>query len=217
MYGLFQFYIVIHNDIASAKPLWKVIAVKFVVFFSFWQSIALSALDNFGVLHGGQYWTADNLADLIQSFLLIAAFLHIKAFSHHEFMRSGSEGLPDKSQRTPILKSMINALSPMDILKDIIFAPKEVRVYNQRKREKKTRRKLDEFKDEFEDDRISMVDMNSPRVGHLGGESESEDEDYGSGGGLSSMKGHKAVGSMEPLNSGVGGKDSRDNSGFSIG
>ncbi|KAI8619592.1 organic solute transporter subunit alpha/Transmembrane protein, partial [Chytriomyces sp. MP71] len=91
MYALILYYIVIHHEIPEQKPLWKFIAVKFVVFFSFWQSIVISILDSIGLIKGTSAWSADNTSSLIESFLVsfemvVASLIHLYAFSHKDHL-----------------------------------------------------------------------------------------------------------------------------------
>ncbi|KAI9103739.1 organic solute transporter Ostalpha-domain-containing protein [Phlyctochytrium arcticum] len=167
MYGLFTFYVVVHHDIASYKPLWKVIAVKFIIFFTFWQGIVLDALVAIGVIEGHSgYYSSENATDLIQSFLtcaemVIAAGLHVKAFSAADFRVEGG-------QRTRVGPAMVDALSPLHILRDITAAPGDVRAQRRRRKEKKRNRILNEFGDAFED-KVSMVDVELEPMGGGGG------------------------------------------------
>ena len=43
MYCLIQFYIQLRGDLAEHSPLLKVIAIKLVIFLSFWQTVSLSS------------------------------------------------------------------------------------------------------------------------------------------------------------------------------
>ncbi|KAJ1561212.1 hypothetical protein HK405_004593 [Cladochytrium tenue] len=90
MYALILFYIVIHHEIAERKPFWKFVAVKFVVFFSFWQAIVLDVLDRAGALPSTTSLSADSTSELIQSFLvctemLAATFIHMYAFPAQDY------------------------------------------------------------------------------------------------------------------------------------
>ena len=40
MYFLIQFYYQIRNDISNQKPFLKLLAIKLVIFFSFWQTVS---------------------------------------------------------------------------------------------------------------------------------------------------------------------------------
>jgi len=91
MYTLITFYFTIRTDLVEYKPILKFLSVKFVIFFSFWQSVFVSVLAYFHVVHETEYWTVDNVSSGIQNFLIciemvIAALLHFKAFDYREYI-----------------------------------------------------------------------------------------------------------------------------------
>jgi hypothetical protein len=103
MYGLVLFYVVVHDDISEHKPLAKFIVVKFVIFFSFWQAVAISMGVSMGLIEETESYTTANIATSIQSFLvcvemLIAAIMHKTAFSYEPFIPN-----EDRSAKTPLL------------------------------------------------------------------------------------------------------------------
>ncbi|TPX43741.1 hypothetical protein SeMB42_g04610 [Synchytrium endobioticum] len=184
MYGLLEFYIVIHHDIAEHNPFYKILAVKLVVFFSFWQSIVLSILEALGLLSADN-WSADSLSDLIQSFLvclemLIAAFLHIYAFSHREFV-------PSPPMKTPIWVGFKDAVWPSDIMSDIKAAPLDVRKQARRRKDKKARRKMEAVNGDDFADGVSLNDVDLEGMGssfyelHSSSSSEGESDEEAGG------------------------------------
>ena len=50
MYCILQFYWQVRNSIAQYRPVWKVVAIKLVIFLSFWQTIMVSFLSSAGVI-----------------------------------------------------------------------------------------------------------------------------------------------------------------------
>jgi uncharacterized membrane-anchored protein len=46
MYCLIQFYIQLKDDLAEHNPLLKVLAIKLVIFLSFWQTVSSSSSPN---------------------------------------------------------------------------------------------------------------------------------------------------------------------------
>ena len=44
MYCLIQFYIQLRSDLAEHSPLLKVVAIKLVIFLSFWQTVGQSGI-----------------------------------------------------------------------------------------------------------------------------------------------------------------------------
>ncbi|KAJ3287512.1 hypothetical protein HDU79_005657 [Rhizoclosmatium sp. JEL0117] len=150
MSALIQFYLVIHHEIPAHDPLWKFIAVKFVVFFSFWQSIVISILDQNNVIQGTVSWSADNTADLIENFLVsfemvVAAFIHLKAFGYMEYVptQAGPEGAATTLAGVPktrIGAGLYDTLNVTDIIHDIVVAPGEVREVKRMRKERHLRR-----------------------------------------------------------------------------
>jgi hypothetical protein len=106
-------------------------------------------------------WSSKNLADLIQAFLIclemvIAAYLHMKAFSHREFIE-------DLEQKTRVVKALWDALNPRDIYIDLMNAPTEFQEHKKRTIEKKSRQSLNHLKDEFDDD-IALIDVKTAKI-----------------------------------------------------
>ena len=83
--------------------------------------------------------------------MVIAAFLHMKAFSYEDFAG-------DLTHKTRVLVAFWDSLSPMDIYQELVNAPKAVKEHKKRTREKKSQQSLNHLAGEF-DDSISLVDM----------------------------------------------------------
>ncbi|TBU60568.1 organic solute transporter Ostalpha-domain-containing protein [Dichomitus squalens] len=107
MYCLLQLYMVVKVELAPQKPLLKLFAIKAVVFLTFWQATALSALTLFGLVKDTPYMTADNinigLGALLETFeMAVFACLHIKAFSYKPYVTGDT---------TPRFRSLVHAMS----------------------------------------------------------------------------------------------------------
>lgn len=93
MYFLIQFYVQLKGDLAEHKPLLKVIAIKLVIFLSFWQSVVLSILtsESLGpVLSPTKVLAYPDLMVGVPNLLLclemmLFAILHIFAFPYHPY------------------------------------------------------------------------------------------------------------------------------------
>ncbi|KAK3067940.1 hypothetical protein LTS18_000878, partial [Coniosporium uncinatum] len=137
MYGLIQFYIQLKDDIAHYKPFLKILCIKLVIFFSFWQTIIISFLSS----SDGPLKPTDKIAypDIkvgIPSVLLciemaIFAIMHIFAFSskpyHINKRASLSTAFPEPGVASNSslkyhggflgIKALFDAFNPWDIVK----------------------------------------------------------------------------------------------------
>lgn len=90
LYGLVLFYHAVHKLLLPFRPFEKFLSVKAVVFFSFWQGVALSLAIRIGVLHDVQGFSAREQATGLQDFLIcfemaVAAIAHYYVFSYTEY------------------------------------------------------------------------------------------------------------------------------------
>ena len=82
LYCLLLVYIALHEDLAPIQPFWKFASIKMVVFFSFWQGLAISILIKIGLLTDEDAWLQD-LAICIEMFF--AAYMLCVAFPSKEY------------------------------------------------------------------------------------------------------------------------------------
>lgn len=97
MYCLIQFYIQLRKDLAAHSPFLKVLAIKLVIFLSFWQSFLLSFLtsSSLGILKASSTLAYPDLVVGIPSLLLcvemaIFAALHLFAFPWQPYKVTGA-------------------------------------------------------------------------------------------------------------------------------
>lgn len=133
MYCVIQFYVQLKDDLAPHRPFLKVLCIKLVIFFCFWQSWIISLL----TAEGGPLKASDKIAgpDLrigIPSMLTcvemaIFAVLHLFAFPWKPYdLSKRHEPLPqagDAFSETPKTyaqgpaRALLSALNPWDIIK----------------------------------------------------------------------------------------------------
>ncbi|TYJ53631.1 hypothetical protein B9479_005718 [Cryptococcus floricola] len=63
LYGLIVFYVLCKDELKGKKPLNKFLAIKLIVFFTFYQSFLFSILQSHGVIKATAMWTATNVSD----------------------------------------------------------------------------------------------------------------------------------------------------------
>lgn len=112
LYCLIFFYYATKNELGPIRPVGKFLAVKSLVFFTWWQALGISMLHEMKLIPsyeaGG--WTTEEVARGLQAYLIciemfIAAVLHIFIFPHTDYLkpmsvsRPSSEGFFKKGRR----------------------------------------------------------------------------------------------------------------------
>lgn len=75
VYALIIFFMVIYRDIQEYRPMTKFIAVKFIIFITFWQSLVIGALALAGGLPSSADWNQSTIALRLQSLLICVEML----------------------------------------------------------------------------------------------------------------------------------------------
>eukprot|EP00824_Muranothrix_gubernata_P023542 TRINITY_DN6346_c0_g1_i1.p1 TRINITY_DN6346_c0_g1~~TRINITY_DN6346_c0_g1_i1.p1 ORF type:complete len:390 (+),score=51.37 TRINITY_DN6346_c0_g1_i1:104-1171(+) len=96
VYFLLLFYILAREELAPFNPVIKFVSIKFVIFFSFWQSLVVGFMIQSKVIRDTAYWSSDNIGTGIQNFLIclemvVAAIMHLRAFHYGEFTTTGDQ------------------------------------------------------------------------------------------------------------------------------
>ncbi|CEM15624.1 unnamed protein product [Vitrella brassicaformis CCMP3155] len=97
MYSLILFYHAIHHKLVNIRPLAKFLCIKGLVFFTFWQSVAIAALQYVGVIKAEKWelihtWSTREIAIGVGNFVLCIEMLgfaiaHCYAYPYDEFSR----------------------------------------------------------------------------------------------------------------------------------
>lgn len=70
LYGLILFYVLTREELRGRRPLAKFLCIKLIVMVTFYQSFVFSALQDYKVIKGTQYWTATNVSDGLSALAL---------------------------------------------------------------------------------------------------------------------------------------------------
>ena len=124
MYCLILLYKVMNRELAPLRPFYKFVSVKAVVFFSFWQSMAIAVLVKTGVIStNDQAWASDYdaaaLANAIQAFcicieMFFAAIAHAYAFPPEEY--NIGQPLPQRK----FTQNVMDLFDVRDVYHDIV-------------------------------------------------------------------------------------------------
>ncbi|KAJ1934212.1 hypothetical protein FBU59_005773, partial [Linderina macrospora] len=110
------------EDIQQDKPLIKFIAIKAIVFVTFWEAFIISWLgsNNIHVIKGTKYWSKDNVVEGLTALIIciemvLFGLLFIKAFPVEPYRR------PDGVGRTSTKRAFIDSLNFMDFIYEIWY------------------------------------------------------------------------------------------------
>lgn len=121
LYGLVQFYYAAHDLLEPFHPLPKFLSVKAVVFFSFWQGVAIQIAIRIGLLHDVEGVTVTEQATGLQDILIcfemaIAAIAHYYVFSYKEYQGRDKN---EADGRSTVLRNFGDIVDFRDVLSDV--------------------------------------------------------------------------------------------------
>lgn len=104
LYALVIFYHVFAKELAPHKPLAKFMCIKGIVFFCFWQGVALDVLAAVGVIKSHHFWLdVEHIQEAIQNVLVIlemVVFSVIQQYAYHVAPYSGADAAKMKYKKS---------------------------------------------------------------------------------------------------------------------
>ncbi|KYQ89540.1 transmembrane protein [Tieghemostelium lacteum] len=135
LYIIVLFSIAAKEELAPYKPLLKFTSIKIVVFFCFWQSVAISGMTNFGWIPSIDGWSVGQISMGLQNFLICfemfgVAILHIYAFPYELYRVRAFSAAPliHRVEMGTVLKSVMNSVSQKDMVNETLKATKGTRI-----------------------------------------------------------------------------------------
>ena len=135
MYCIIQFYWQIKDDIRQHQPILKVVAIKLVIFLSFWQTIIISFLTSTNIIKPNNDIQMPDIKVGLPNFMLCVemaffAFFHFFAFSWKPYTKNSKVYQAEATageREQPLhyqggflgLKAMADASNPWDMIKAI--------------------------------------------------------------------------------------------------
>jgi len=116
LYGLIIFYGLTKDELEGRRPLAKFLAIKLIVFFTFYQAFVFAMLEG-RVIHATQYWTEANIADGLTALVtciemvLFSAFM-MWAYSWTEYVVPG--------RKTSIWRPLWDSINFTDFAVEIV-------------------------------------------------------------------------------------------------
>jgi len=105
MYSLVLFYHLFHTELAPHKPLAKILCIKGVVFFSFWQGVVLQMLASAGIIRSEHIWLEISQIEAAYQNIFVCvemvafAVLQTYAFGVQEYSGNLEKILKDAQER----------------------------------------------------------------------------------------------------------------------
>ncbi|CCI42094.1 unnamed protein product [Albugo candida] len=132
LYCLILFFLGTKEELAPVRPFPKFLAIKAVIFFTYWQSLTISALETLGIISEDweigcpNCWDAQKIASALNDFIicvemLIFAIAHHYAFAIEDFLHSSSVigTTPSSNVKAPLLANFMDAINVTDVSKDL--------------------------------------------------------------------------------------------------
>ncbi|KAF9477202.1 DUF300-domain-containing protein [Pholiota conissans] len=120
LYCLAMFWICVNDDLKPFRPVPKFLCVKGILFFSFWQSVGISALVAAHVITKlGPYTDPENVSVGLNDLLIcmempLFAFAHMYAFSYRDFIDANHTFVA----RMPMYYAFRDAFGALDVIED---------------------------------------------------------------------------------------------------
>lgn len=121
MYCLIQFYAQTKTELASHRPFLKLLSIKLVIFFCFWQNELLSILNSTGVIEESKFLAYGDIEVALPNMLICIemaffAIMHVFAYPWKEYGVRKEDGV-EIVHKVGMIRALAHALNPWDVVK----------------------------------------------------------------------------------------------------
>jgi hypothetical protein len=136
MYFLVLFYLVTRKQLKPYRPVAKLMSIKAILFFSFWQQVVLGALVYFDVIPAIQEWKQKEVATGLNNFIIciemfILSVVHHFVFPYQEYVSNESldEKKIDPRRALKAVKNFKDVINQQDMITDFktAYSPKKMK------------------------------------------------------------------------------------------
>jgi len=117
LYGLLTFYILTKEELQPRRPLAKFLAIKLIVFATFYQSFVFSILEKTHTIKGTKYWTATNVANGLSALCLTIEMVFFSLFMIWAY--PASEYKSEDCGTVPLYRGIIDSFNYSDFAVEI--------------------------------------------------------------------------------------------------
>jgi hypothetical protein len=119
IYCLVLFYMAMKHKLKPINPIAKMLCIKGLVFFTWWQSVGIDMAQSLGFLHTPVLWYGEQVSKAMQDFLIcvemvFAAFAFRWAFPYTDFVTK-----EDRGAAQPVFRSLLTAANVVDVIQEV--------------------------------------------------------------------------------------------------
>ncbi|GAB9467713.1 hypothetical protein Gpo141_00005049 [Globisporangium polare] len=139
LYCLVLFFLGTKEELTPMRPLPKFLAIKAIIFFTYWQSLMITSFEMLGFISEKwnigcpNCWDAMKIASALNDFvicveMLVFAIAHHYAFAIEDFLQgSNSSGfIPTSNVKAPLLANFMDAINVTDVSEDLKNSRNEI-------------------------------------------------------------------------------------------
>lgn len=136
LYVLYLFYQATHKELVQIHPFGKFLALKTIVFFSFWQGVVIGVLVQQGAITEMDMLSAQTVARAIKDLLVcfemfLASIAYLVMFPVSDFVPTppANTGPENDRERTTLLYALSASLLPVELHEDILLHSRRLWVH----------------------------------------------------------------------------------------